>query len=137
VCSHLKLKSGLKYVFPIPTFNLTSDNKGSVVRLYLQLTCEQFLRINSSIDMPLYHILYDVTFFLFPHSSCQNQVTFICNMLIPVIECSFPLTSQPVSLTPSEQITKGYETLFTCKCCTASAPQLFNITVTVTGTEIN
>ena len=134
MCSHLKLKSCLKYVFPIPNFNLTSDNKGSVVRMYLQLTCEQSLRINSSIDMSLYHILYNVTFFLLPHSSCQNQITFICNMLIPVIECSFLLTSQPVSLTPSEEITKSYETQFTCKCSTASAPQLFNITVSVTGT---
>jgi len=127
----------LKYVFPIPTFNLTSDNKGSMVRMYLQLTCEQSLRIDSSIDMSLYHILNDVTFFLLPHSSCQHQITFICNMLIPVIERSFLLTSQPVSLTPSEEITKSYVTLFTCKCCTAFAPQLLNVTVTVTGTANN
>ena len=137
MCSHLKLKSSLKYVFPIPTFNLASENKGSVVTMYLQLTCEQSPRVNSSIDMSLYHILYDDTFFLLPHSSCQNQITFICNMLIPVIERSFLLTSQPVSFTPSEEIAKSYETLFTCKCCTASAPQLFNVIVTVTGTEKN
>jgi hypothetical protein len=82
--------------------------------------------------MSLYHILYDMTFFLLPHSSCQNQITFICNMLIPVIECSFLLTSQPVSLAPSEEITESYETLFTCKCRTTSATQLFNIKVAIT-----
>jgi len=58
-------------------------------------------------------------------------------MLIPIIERSFLLTSQPVSLTPSEEITKSYVTLFTCKCCTAFAPQLLNVTVTVTGTANN
>jgi hypothetical protein len=82
-------------------------------------------------------MLYNVTFFLLPHSSRQYQIAFICNMLIPVIERSFLLTSQPVSLAPSEEIAQSYETLFTRKCCTASAPQLFNITGTVTDTAHN
>jgi hypothetical protein len=97
------------------------------IRIYLGLTCKQFLRVNSSTDMFLDHFLNNMTFFLFPYPTCQYQVTFICNMLIPVIECSFLLTSQPISLTPSEQITKSYETLFTSKCCTTSATQLLNI----------
>jgi hypothetical protein len=71
--------------------------------------------------MFLDHFLNNVTFFLLPHSTCQYQITFICNMLIPVVQHSFLLTSEPIPLSPSEQITKCYETLLSGKCRTASA----------------
>jgi hypothetical protein len=87
--------------------------------------------INSSLDMVLEHFLNNVTFFLLPHSTRQYQITFVCNMLIPVIERSFLLTGEPIPLAPSEQITKSYETLFTRECCTASAAQLSNIKVRI------
>jgi hypothetical protein len=97
-----------------------------ITRKYLGLTSEEFIRINSSMDVFLDHFLNNVTFFLLPHSARQYQITFICNMLIPVVQRSFLLTSEPIPLTPSEQITESYETLFTGKCRTASAAQLLN-----------
>jgi hypothetical protein len=82
------------------------------------------MTIHSSIDMLLDHFFNNSTFCLLADSTGQYQVTFICDMLIPVVQRPLLLPGESIPLTPSEKITQGYETLFTSKCCTASAAQL-------------